>query len=438
MRLSGIRIKGLFGSSNEHIHLDPQFPTVLTGGNGTGKSTILKLVHAISCGDVVRMSEAPVEEFVLEFDSGPDVRLTRGEAREGASLRWGSRRFNLGNPSLLSDLPDWALAGLEQSEYEIGEVLSGLSELARAAGATYQEYRSARERLTEGSVDEQLRHRPDWFDELSTEFPTLFVSDQRLVAEARRPSQRGGGGTRSVSPKNTRLAVEVASADLASRIREADSAYARASQQADRRLPNQILKAMTSGGEPTEAELNELIVKAEARRDDLKLVGLLDIGNYERELRPGSLSDPNVRRVMREVLRSTIAKLTVLDELESRLTSFKAFLDQRFSIKSVVLDRHEGTKFRLANGEVVRPRQLSSGEQQMMVLAYEILFKSSEGTLIIVDEPELSLHMLWQDSLIEDLQRMSAASDVHFLMATHSPMILAGHPDLERPLGTTA
>lgn len=71
----------------------------------------------------------------------------------------------------------------------------------------------------------------------------------------------------------------------------------------------------------------------------------------------------------------------------------------------------------------------------MMVLAYEILFKSREDTLIIIDEPELSLHMLWQDTLIDDLQRMGSASGVHFLMATHSPMILAGHSDLERPLG---
>lgn len=70
----------------------------------------------------------------------------------------------------------------------------------------------------------------------------------------------------------------------------------------------------------------------------------------------------------------------------------------------------------------------------MMVLAYEILFRTRPGTLVIVDEPELSLHVLWQDTLIDDLAAMAAAGSLQFLMASHSPVLLASHPDLERSL----
>ena len=83
---------------------------------------------------------------------------------------------------------------------------------------------------------------------------------------------------------------------------------------------------------------------------------------------------------------------------------------------------------------LLRPAQLSSGEQQLVVLAYEIIFRTERETLVIIDEPEISLHIMWQDSLISDLQRIGKPSQLQFLMATHSPAILAANPELERPL----
>ena len=95
-------------------------------------------------------------------------------------------------------------------------------------------------------------------------------------------------------------------------------------------------------------------------------------------------------------------------------------------------------RFRLTDNEEITAGQLSSGEQQMMVLAYEILFRAKPGTLIIVDEPEISLHVLWQDSLIDDFAAMGHASQMQFLLATHSPVLLATHPELERSLDEAA
>ena len=46
----------------------------------------------------------------------------------------------------------------------------------------------------------------------------------------------------------------------------------------------------------------------------------------------------------------------------------------------------------LDSGQVIRPSQLSSGEQQLLALAYELLFGSEPETAVLLDEPELSLH----------------------------------------------
>jgi predicted ATPase len=77
---------------------------------------------------------------------------------------------------------------------------------------------------------------------------------------------------------------------------------------------------------------------------------------------------------------------------------------------------------------------MSSGEQQLLILAYEIIFRTHPGTLVIVDEPEISLHIVWQDTLLADLAEMGRVAQVQFLMASHSPTIIARHPEAERSL----
>lgn len=80
------------------------------------------------------------------------------------------------------------------------------------------------------------------------------------------------------------------------------------------------------------------------------------------------------------------------------------------------------------------PSGLSSGEQQILVLAYEVLFRSESQTLVLIDEPELSLHVLWQDTFVEDLTRMGRVRSLQFILATHSPSLIGGRDDLKRSL----
>ena len=73
---------------------------------------------------------------------------------------------------------------------------------------------------------------------------------------------------------------------------------------------------------------------------------------------------------------------------------------------------------------------LSSGEQHEVVLLFDLLFGTEENSLIMVDEPELSLHVAWQRQMLEDLQEMAELSDFRALLATHSPQIIGKRWDL--------
>ena len=77
---------------------------------------------------------------------------------------------------------------------------------------------------------------------------------------------------------------------------------------------------------------------------------------------------------------------------------------------------------------------LSSGEQHDLVLLYDLLFGIAKNSLIMVDEPELSLHVAWQEEMLSDLQEMASLSDFRVLLATHSPQIIGDRWDLTSEL----
>ena len=67
---------------------------------------------------------------------------------------------------------------------------------------------------------------------------------------------------------------------------------------------------------------------------------------------------------------------------------------------------------------------LSSGEIQLFVILTHLYFNpdAQEANLFIIDEPELSLHVNWQEAFVEGL--LDATDDVQLILATHAPSII--------------
>jgi predicted ATP-binding protein involved in virulence len=88
------------------------------------------------------------------------------------------------------------------------------------------------------------------------------------------------------------------------------------------------------------------------------------------------------------------------------------------------IDKNSGFIFETSEGKPLSIRDLSSGEQHELVLFYELLFKASPNALILIDEPELSLHIAWQIEFVNDLEEIIKLTDFDVLIATHSPDII--------------
>lgn len=96
-----------------------------------------------------------------------------------------------------------------------------------------------------------------------------------------------------------------------------------------------------------------------------------------------------------------------------------------FANKHLEIDKRFGFRF-VADDKlhtILYLDQLSSGEKQMLIQVFELLFRAQSGTLVMIDEPELSLHMMWQMNYLKNLSEIAQLRGLQCIVATHSPQI---------------
>jgi len=71
-------------------------------------------------------------------------------------------------------------------------------------------------------------------------------------------------------------------------------------------------------------------------------------------------------------------------------------------------------------------RVMSSGERQLLTMLYAAS-KMNNDALVLIDEPEISLHIDWQEELLEKM--LSQLSGQQIIVCTHSPSIATGYED---------
>ena len=78
------------------------------------------------------------------------------------------------------------------------------------------------------------------------------------------------------------------------------------------------------------------------------------------------------------------------------------------------------------NGEVYSFEEASSGEKHILYMTTSIARYICDNSIILIDEPEISLHPNWQMKYINFLKKSFAKySSCHFLIASHSPYLVS-------------
>ena len=107
-----------------------------------------------------------------------------------------------------------------------------------------------------------------------------------------------------------------------------------------------------------------------------------------------------------------------------------------FINKKISISEKDGFRFKLTDkyNTIVDLDDLSSGERQYLMLVYKMLFESSEHTLVLVDEPENSMHMSWILEFPKVIKELCKWSDLQFIVCTHNSNIFEQRWDMSQDL----
>ncbi len=431
MRLQRVEVDGLFGIFDHRIELDRQdHVTVLHGPNGVGKTHTLGMINSLLTGNTAYFRRIPCNRFrltfqdcalelVVNFDRATGkLSLTHPDGDETEEIRLDSetarppapwRRFGQGlaPPSPLT---------LRERAATRGDALT--EAFAASHGRTASE-----------------SELPTWYREFLDNASVRFIETHRLA-----PDSQGRSIWPEVDPGDSTVpAVLVRSRAFGERLRETLADYGTRAQTLDQTFPQRLMAASRSlPSEELEARMHAL----KKQTDQLEDLGILREAaappSRGLNMRPDSAdqkTDVTTARVMTLYVEDTEKKLEALADLSSRLRSFLGALNARFRHKQLRLDRQQGLAAEASSGSALPLDSLSSGEQHQLVLYYDLLFRTRPNTIVLVDEPELSLHVSWQKRFLPDLLEFAELSAFDAIVATHSPYIIGERDDLMVGLG---
>ena len=175
----------------------------------------------------------------------------------------------------------------------------------------------------------------------------------------------------------------------------------------------------------TENDYNSRLLSLNEKQENL-----MEFGLYESKQKIRDYSKDDAKALL-VYINDLEQKLIVFDDLLEKLELFTTILNERrFTHKSINISREKGFYFKTSKGKELELNQLSSGEQHEVVLLYELIFNVKPNILVLIDEPEISLHITWQKEFLNDLLKIIKIQNIQVLIATHAPSIINGRWDL--------
>ena len=277
----------------------------------------------------------------------------------------------------------------------------------------------------------KLREEPQWLDNLKNDVRVRLIESQRLLNVIPNFSKIYTG---TASMLDT---VSAYSNEIAQTMRDKFTEYGAISQSLDRTFPNRLVQRQSSPN-LTEEQLRDRLDLLEVTRSRLIEVGLLDKAENSDFSIQSLAIDESTKNILSVYVEDVERKLSVFNEVATKIDLLRKIINSKFaySYKEMNFSKDKGFIFKtlyhsyVSDSDTLSPTDLSSGEQHELVLLYELLFKVDAKSLVLIDEPELSLHVGWQVQFLKDLQDIVKLADLDILMATHSPDIIQDRWDL--------
>jgi predicted ATPase len=444
--LRSITITKLFGRYNYTLPARAELlddVNILYGENGAGKTTVLSLVfHLLSSADNAghrtRIAETPFVELNVILRDG-----TRISAKKDPQLLVGPVEFRISSPHAKS--VSWKFTPGTNAPSIRPEDLPTSIDLQRLPPEVREQVSKALEKRT-------------FFQEIAKLEITVFMltSDRILlgdsVRETARPELRADGprararlSEMVLDHRRAAVAGALTSASDWVQSKFLDRTYGPYESSTNlyldvaKRIAKTTYKTKTGVSaaqqSKTIASLEQSISELNRRASEFHKFGL-GLAAVSPELLP-IVQDAKGNRlqlintILEPHLASVKARYDGLQPLYELVNAFVSTLNRFFKDKRVDYSVRHGFRILVdaphAAQQHIGPEQLSSGEQQLLLLFCHVLTTRDTPSIFIIDEPELSLNVVWQRMLVTSMLEIAKGSHLQLVLASHSIEILAKH-----------
>ena len=401
-------IEKLYDNYDYDITFDKNGVTLITGPNGYGKTTLLNIIKNALGLNFRYFYELLFSSITIYFD-----------AKESAKLVIKRSLSKKNNP--MAD---------EADDYKISIAFylnNNRKALERYSYDSY-DYRRYREfypsaYLRHGGItiedeisDLPMRFRERYEYEVRQNFRNyrMFVNDKNclFIKEQRIFSTKKGDDEGEDKYTITQLAL-----DLKEKYADQKSHYTDEGQKIDSSFIQRLLsKEQTVYNEKEYLNrVNELNKYVDAYKQFGLISNLGFIGEYKEDF----------KTALTLYIEDMFKKIAVYDDFYRQLSLFNRFVNGKvLSNKKMILNEREGISFVSDSGRSVPLHKLSSGEQNLVILYYRLVFETEPNTLLLIDEPENSLHVEWLEKMLRDYLVMESDLKCQMIIATHSPIFI--------------
>lgn len=430
MNLAKFTITNLFGHFTYTVDINKSV-TLIHGLNGCGKTTILKMLNALfnSRTDILRGIE--FSEMSVYFDDDSAITVIRKEhtlKKVKILDRYWTLEFKLLKSGQMQSFSDENNIDIERLNRHV--LLPPFIKMI-----SDDQWRDSRRGLiytTEELIEtygpkimrmiEEDSYIPPQIEEILQLIKVTFISSDRLTVQ-KKVEHTYGDDSIKVEQR-----VDDIVKNLAEKMGKAIQKYAQISQSKDQTFP---LRAIHETNPLPIEQIKERLAILEQKRKGLIENGILEEEHYTDINEIIESITEKDRAILSLYTVDTEEKLDVLTGLSSQINLYRRIIETNFSGKKMMFSQKEGFYFEsLFDGRKIKASSLSSGEQHELVMFYDLIFETHDNSTVLIDEPELSLHIKWQLDFIEELKEIIRLSSFQAVIATHSPQIIHDNWDI--------
>lgn len=406
MKLKRLQVLRLFNTFDYDINFDSEERILLlTGPNGYGKTTILTIIDNVINGHFIDFYYLPFSHIELQMEDDTIIQVSSDKDVE-KGLFLDDREIapdRIVSFKLLSK--DNLMAGFDITAKSIKEMKQRLRGL--------RDYSTERGLLTDAALVEYLRsHSWQYFVAFDanpgfSQFEMMLHTMDVFFEPANRILLQEEG--------NTKVSIEKISSSLRAELERTRIEYLK---KVSEYRGNLIDKLLTGEIKYRRKEYESIV---DSLRDKIELLhswGLIPFNSFK-------AYDAEKPSVMSVYLEEIVETTEVYSSIYKKVSGFVQIINKKaFVNKTISYSSESGLLVQLPDGSSLDCKKLSSGEQNEIIMAYHLIFGLHPEMLVLVDEPENSLHVEWQTQYIDELEEICEVNDLQAIVATHSPQII--------------